>query len=324
MPAFQLGPYQFTFSGASNFSGNPPTEVRGPDRSAYVTEHQVPALEGGVVEYVGSQQPTYQVKGFVAPSQDGPFNGTAAYILSGKGYLAVSADDARAFLQGLRGSGAQLLLIESTASMQSGYQQFYENGFFFITKQTFGMEAGRSYPYYPYALDLKGASPATYGNSSGVTTWPGLSLSGTGSRYLSGYYLQWGLLASQVNASVVVNTLGAYIQTVASGSLRLGIYDASTGGLLAQTAPQAVHSGWNYFPINPAFTTVSGRSYHLALMGTATSASGYTIASFDTLSPALMSIASGLAFSDGFPSTEPIFFGSTSGYSYDFVMVASR
>jgi len=321
MPQFRYGPIDITFSGTGNFSGNPPTQVKGPDRDMYQIEHQIPAREGGIMEYLGSKQPTYQIKGFVSPSQDGPFNGTSMMLLSGTGYVPQNADDSKQDLFLLRGSGANILLIESTASMQSGYQQFYENGFFLIEKSTFGFEAGHTYPYYPYSIDFHGASPSYLnGFSGGTTVWPGMSLAGGG--YVSGFMLTFfNVGAMTLNATV--NTIGVYVLSVSSGSMAVGVYNGITDSLAAQSAPQLVHSGWNWFPLRPSYTTASGRNDVFGILGTATNSSGLTIGGTDQGSTNVGEVVfSGHPIQSGFPSSLVTIAGYTSGFYFD-VMAAT-
>ena len=315
MPQYQFGPYQFTFSGAN--SGYGPTKIDGPDRTAYVIEHQIPAKEGGVVEYLGSQQSLYQWKGFIAPPQDGPYDGTAAFYLSGSYWVGLNTDDAKDTLVSLRGSGAQVLKIESTYSNESGYQRWYSNGFFVLEKATMAFEAGHTYPYYPYGIAFHGASPGTYGNSSGTTTFGNVA-----GHYLSGYIWAWHLV-SGLPLGEPINTLGVYIQSVASGNITLGVYDVNVA-LQAQSASQAVHSGWNYFPIQPGFTSKSGATYWLAIMGDATGHSGYSIATNNTSGGTTFSVQSGIVYASGFPQTfAPGTFAAISGFNLNLVMVTA-
>ena len=356
MPLFSYGPYQFTFSGAT--SGYAPTKVQGPGRSMYVIEHQIPAREGGIVEYLGSEQSKYTWKGFLSPSQDGPYNGTAGYLLSGAGYIPQNADDAMNDLFKLRGSGANLLLIESTYSNESGYQRFYENGFFLIEKETFAFEAGHTYPYYPYTIDFKGASQATYGNSSGTSPFlgqgavnPGIgsgafdplsfdpgptyafddgNASGviySGGGYL-GYVFAWQMQGGTgTPVGQTINTLGLNVLAVASGSIQVAVYSGSisvgTGAVLvAQSAPQAAHSGWNYFPLRPSFKSTSGGVFTLAFMGTSANQSGFVVAMYDA-NDGLYSYQSGATFGT-FPSIMGSGTGSyVSGFHPDIVMVTA-
>lgn len=321
---FQFGPFAFTFSGT--FSGNPPIDIKGPDRASYVVEHQIPAREGGIVEYVGSQQPTYQIRGFLSPSQDGPFNGTSTLVLSGTSYITLNADDSLSTLRGLRGSGAQVLTIESTNA-----GQLYENGLFFISKATFGFEAGRSYPYYPYTLDLKGSSAATYGNSSGSSNFVGYPpghLLGA----VSGYIFMWQMAGgSGATRGEVINTLAINILSASSGNVKVAVYSGSFfsgAALVAQSAPQAVRSGLNYFPIRPSFTSKSGYAYILAFAGDAISNSGYTLGFTDNtgVNPD-SSVQSGIGFSSAFPATLVPLSGAAAGVSgqqLDIFMVAGQ
>ena len=275
----------------------------------YVVEHQIPAREGGIVEYLGSQQSTYNLRGFIVQQETG--GSTAALVLSGNAYVAVNADDAKDFLKLLRGSGSQLLLIESTYSMGSGYQTLYENGFFQIEKVTFALEAGRGYPYYPYALDLHGTTPKTYGNSSGAGTVLNIGVG----NYYSGYIGAWQLAGPTSGSpqGEVINTIGIYVSTVSSGNLKVAVYSGQTvtsgiitgATLTAQSAPQAVHSGWNYFPIRPSFQTASGASYLLAMAGDATNQSGFVVAKFDggaINGTGAQAYLSGQSFASAFPA----------------------
>lgn len=322
MPQFRYGPFDFVYSGA--YSGYGPTEVRGAGRQMYVVEHAIPAKEGGVIEYLGSQQSTYQLKGFIVQQEGGS---TANLVLSGTAYVAINADDAKDFLKALRGSGIQLLLIESTYSNMSGYQNLYENGFFQIEKLTLALEAGRSYPYYPYAIDLRGATPATYGNSSGTAGFSGLA-----GKYYSGYIYAWqmgGTTSGAVTNGEIINTVGIYVNSVASGNLKVAVYSGSSlasgsNSLAFQTQPQAVHSGWNYFPIRPSFQSKSAVNYIYAFAGDAANSSGFVVAMFDTAGlPFDSGVESGIGFSSAFPTTFAQLSGnSNSGQNIDIVVVA--
>ena len=315
---FDYGPYAFVASGT--VSGYAPTAIGGPNRQSYVIEHQVPAREGGVMEYLGSEQPRYSLKGFVSPSQNGPFNGTAAAVLSGSAYVSVNADDAKNFLVNLRGSGAQLLRIESTSSNMSGYMDLYENGFFYIEKMTFGFEAGRTYPYYPYGIDLRGASISTYGSSSGINTFAGDAVG-----YFSGILRAFKAVyfTNGMTKTAPLMALGLYAKSVASGNAMTAVYDdASPPNLLAASASQAVHSGWNYFPLRPSVSggvLISGTSYWFAFLSDSTSASGWATLYNIHLAEPISNAQSGVAYGS-FPATMTLQ-GTLSGSAYQGVFV---
>src|ERR1700720_4778049 len=97
VPMVSWGPVTFT-------SGWAPKKIDGPKRTNYVQEHEVPGREGGIIEYVGSKQPTYKLQGFLTPNPD-QYGGVAVAILSGQGYYGTGADGAMQYLLGLRGSG---------------------------------------------------------------------------------------------------------------------------------------------------------------------------------------------------------------------------
>ena len=314
MPLVSLGP--FTFS-----SGWNPTKIDGPKRDSYLVEHAIPGREGGIPEYLGSPQPTWQLKGFLAPNPDAP-TGVAGAQLSGSGYVGLSPDSAMNYLKNLRGSGVSLLKIESTYSMMSGVQVFYENDFYYVSKMTFGLEAGRGFPYYPYGIDLKRASYRTFGNNSGTTVWPGTLVSGNVAGYLSGYMIAYNLPAGSgaPTTTALLVGIGVYALAAASGNIQLGIYQ--TASLQAQSAVQPITSGWNYFPVNPSFTVSSGTVYTLALIGTSTGASGWVLACAAETGFSQY-IASGRSFTSGFPATQPTTFPNASGYALDIVMVTA-
>lgn len=321
MPLFSYGPYQFTFSGAT--SGYAPTKVQGPGRSMYVIEHQIPAREGGIVEYLGSEQSKYTWKGFFSPPQDGPYNGTAGYLLSGTQYIPQNADQAMNAVFQLRGSGANLLYIESTYSNESGYMRSYENGFFVLEKATFAFEAGHTYPYYPYTIDFRGISPTMYGNSSGSASFAPTD------KYYSGYVFVWsvsrnGPTSGATTNGEVINTLGIFVNAVASGNAKVAIYsgaDFPSAVLTAQSAAQPVHSGWNYFPLRPSFQSTSGATVIYAFAGDATNSSGFIVAQTDYGTITTSVAISGTGF--GFPSSLPGTIGSTSGNNIDIVTVTA-
>lgn len=314
MPQFRFGYYDFTFSGT--FSGNPPSEIRGPDRQSYVIEHEIPSAEGGIVEYLGSRQKQYSIKGFVSPSQDGPFNGTAALVLSGTSYIALNAEDAKDALNALRGSGANLLLIESTLSKQSGFQQFYENSFFMVDKVAVDYEAGHSYPLYPFTMGLRGASPTIHGYTTNTATYAGLGFSG---------YIVCTFLNSGYAKGEVANTLGFFANSAASGNARMAYYYANDT-LGAQSAPQSVHSGWNYFPLRPSLSgATSGEVARVALLSDAFSSSGWSLGESDTAQGiiAFNSVISGQPYANGFPASISGLHISKSGFALDFVVVTA-
>jgi hypothetical protein len=299
-------------------SGFNPSKVDGPKRSTYVIEHQIPAREGGVVEYLGSKQPTYQLKGFLAPLGDA-FNGPATAVLSGTSYLALTPDASMSWLQNIRASGVpQLLRVESTWSQFSGYAVLYENDFFWVTSVTFAMEAGRGYPYYPYTVDLMRASVATYGNTSGLTS----QLGSSNGDYFSGFTYASILVSGQPQGKPLAG-IGLYAPTVASGDARVAVFD-NGGSLKVQSAAQPVVSGWNYFPLNPTFSMTSGATYYLAFMGDATSTSGWTVAEYDVSSFSGRCVkVSGTPFLSGFGSSLSIATsGYTSGYQFGMDLVA--
>ena len=308
MPIMSWGP--FTFS-----SGWTPQDIQGPERQSLVAEHQVPGKEGGVVEYLGSKQPTYQLRGFLAPRE--LVSDNAGAILSGTSYIGLNTDDARDTILNLRGSGAQLLRIESTLIL-SGLRIMYENGFFYATNITFGYEAGHSYPYYPYTIDLKGASTKTYGNSSGTNT-----LTSNSGVFFSGY-IRDILQTSGLALGELVQGMGLYVDSVASGNAKVAMYTAA-GALKTQSASQAVHSGWNYFPLRPSFTTTSGTTYVLAFKGDAANSSGFNIRYGDFVnSSGASSFKSGITYSDDFPDPYALgAFSSVSGLSWNLVFVVT-
>lgn len=310
-----FGPYVFS-------SGYNPTHIGGPNRDTYLVEHAIPASEGGIVEYVGSPQPTYQIRGFISPPDGGAYNGVASAVLSGAGYVGINADDSLAFLTGLRGSGANLLRIESTSTNYSGYPVLYENDFFYIHKLTFAVEAGKTYPYYPYSMECRRASTRTFGQSSGTTQFQ------LGSRaYFSGYAAAFTWRSGFFQGGLLIG-LGFYAVTVASGSARMAVYNVSgpqgtSQGLVAQSASQAVTSGWNYFPIRPILLAMtSGNFYSIGLMSNITGDSGFTTRMIDAgATSGTSSYQSGITYSNGFP--DPLAAGNSlvSGIQLNAVMV---
>jgi hypothetical protein len=314
MPQFRYGGYDFTFSGA--YSGYGPKEIRGPDRTSFVVEHQIPAREGGVIEYLGSQQSTYQWKGFIVQSENS--SGIAALVLSGNSYIAVNADDAKDFIKAMRGSGVQLMLIESTYSNGSGYQNFYEQGFFQIEKVTLALEAGRSYPYYPYGIDFRGVTPTVHGNTSASVSLT-TPISGN---YFSGY-ITVIFMNSGYALSETLNTLGFFAQTIASGNAKMAFY-ASNDLLLAQTAPTAIHSGWNYLPIRPSTSGLSGDVARIAIKSDSSSISGWTLATVDTTNTiiAFNGEVSGQAYTAAWPASLSGQYIGKSGFAHVLVAVA--
>ena len=274
MPIIQFGPLVLS-SGSTLQSGQgwPPQTIDGPSKQGYVVEHQVPGAEGGIVEYMGSAQRTITLRGFLAPREiitDG-----AATFLSGSSYYVVAVDTAKELLAGLRGSGAHALKIESTYSNYSGYAIFYENDVFYITDLTFGYEPGHAYPFYPYTINLKRTANKSYGNSSGVATY---APTGT---YFSGYTRIWRLRSGAWPVGETINTIALYAQSVASGNAKVAVYRdfGGAGSLapLAQSASQPITSGWNYFPLNPSFVTISGNQHEIAIKSDADSSLGWQL-----------------------------------------------
>jgi hypothetical protein len=305
-PEVSLGPLTFT-------SGYAPKAIDGPKRDMHLLEHEIPGREGGIVEYLGSNQPTYRLQGFFAPLND-VFNGPSASVLSGAAYVPVTPDAAAAYLMGLRGSGVLLLQVESTWSQYSGYSVWYDQDFYYIKSVNVAMEAGKGYPYYPYTIDLLRASTLTYGNSSGTNVW-----TGTSGGYLSGFVFAWYQSSGWAKGETI-NTMGVYVAAVSSGSLRVAIYDHVGPTLQAQSAVAPAASGWNYFPLQPSFTTTSGTGYYLAVMGDQPSALTLEllVASGAASIPVFIS---GTPFLSGFPSSLT---GSVTnpGVCLDIVMVA--
>lgn len=272
MPIFRLGP--FSFSGLGGQSGSyDPQAIEGPAVDSYVAEHQVPGREGGIVEYLGSRQPSYTIRGFITPRDKSTDN--AGVIFSGPGTaIALNAEATKDTLLKLKGSGALLVQIESTYTNVSGYRILYENDFFFIQQLTFGYEAGKGYPYYPYTMVLHRASPKTYGNSSGIATY---APTGT---YFSGFIRLMQLRSGAWAVGETINSLGFYAQSVASGNAKMAVYpDIGVGTVapVAQSLSQPVNSGWNYFPIRPSFITTSGHQYHIAIKSDTTNSLGWQL-----------------------------------------------
>lgn len=294
MPLVAWGP-------ASLSSGYNPTKIDGPDRQGYVIEHQIPSREGGIVEYLGSKQPAYKLKGFLAPTPE-TAAGTAIAVLSGYGYASLGPDDAVHYLQGLRGSGAQLLRLESVWSNYSGYPVMYENDFFYAQSMTFGLQAGYGYPYYPYSLDLIRASYSTYGNSSGTSTLANDPTGPASGAYLSGFIRAYTYF--QANGFPKTSTLigmgfyalavhGAYNATLAIAGITSG------GPILAYTPSQPVVSGFNYFPLTwvSGNTLNSGVSYNFCIQSDASTNGAFALGYTDAGATELSSLQSGQVYS---------------------------
>jgi len=260
-----LGVFAFT-------SGFAPTGLN-PTRDIHTVEHGVPGADGGVTENIGSKQPVYQIRGFLAPHGDA-MNDHAGGLLSGQGYSSQSADQSKQLLDNL-GSGdiAQLFKVESNSSPVSGVPVYFEENFFLIKNFSVSMVGGVEYPYYPYSFSLMQHKPKTVGNSSGLTR---MVFSG---QYFSGYIHSWEIKGtSGVNTNRRVAGLGLYATSAASGNVKLAIYDnVADANFLAQSLPMAIHSGWNYAPVNPTVSIVSGQDYQLAFKGDIISTSGYTV-----------------------------------------------
>ena len=291
MPLVQLGPFVFS-------SGWNPREIGGPTHRSYVVEHPTPNAEGGPVEYLGSQQPTYQLAGFLT-NLGGQLSGAGAVISGWDGFVAHDADTAKDFLLGLR-SGAQLLMIESTASPTGGIARWYENDFFFIRSMQFGYEAGRAYPYYPYSIELhrSNTSGRSYTESGSTAT----DMGAIAGNYISGYIYASYLSGIRPGGETLVG-LGIFLRSAASGSIKLAIYNGNDDSRTVETRSQNVHSGWNYFSLLPTFTTVSGRHYWLAMKGNVNSTSGFTIGRGTVGTNAGFSRQSGTPYTDTFPAT---------------------
>ncbi len=312
MPRVEWGPYIF----ASGTFGYAPQGITGPKKDIFVVEHSVPGRETGVVDYMGSRDPGYAFKGFLSPPMDGPGNAAAGRVLSGTSYIGITSDDAKDFLFRVRGSGPNLLRIESPHAVVSGFAILYENDFFYNSKTSIAYEPGRTYPYYPYAIDFVHATMAFFGQNSGVTTFSGDSVG-----YFSGFarysLLESGAWGTPLGRPLIA--LSLYVKTVASGNARMALYEIGQT-LAAQSASQAVHSGWNYFPLRPSFTPSSGSSYYIAFAGDAVNASGFTVLYVDYLSGGQSSfIQSGLIYSSGFPSSVTLAWKS--GYFYNVQLV---
>jgi hypothetical protein len=113
---------------------DPPPQAITTKKDAYVVEHQVPGMEGGVVEYVGSRQQRFQLHGLLVES---------------------GADLNMLAMMGMKGT-SQLF---SVASTQSG--QYFASGPVFVEDVKFDYGAGHGYPYYGFVIDLvAGASGA--------------------------------------------------------------------------------------------------------------------------------------------------------------------
>jgi hypothetical protein len=303
------GPYIFT-------SGYNPQRLEGPQKRTYAIEHKIPGSEGGIVEYLGSEQGMYQIRGFISPSQDGPSTGNAAAVLSGTSYVGVGADQAAQTLFALRGSGAQLLRIESTTTQYSGYMNLYENDFYYVEQINLSYEPGHGYPYYPFNLRLRRAGAATHGNSSGTSTYtPGAYFSG----YLTCYFLNSGYALGEA-----INSMGFYALTVASGNVKMAFYN-SLDVLVAQTAAQPVHSGLNWFPLRPSFVSTSGDVDRVVLKSDATSSSGWSLGDTDTAQSVIAynSVVSGQGYGSAFPASISGLHILKSGFALDFVVVAA-
>ena len=323
IPQAQLGPFYFGPNAFTSGYGHLPTKIDGAERDSYVIEHEIPGREGGIVEYLGSKQPTYKIQGFLTNNNDLLY-GPAGYYCSGATVGSLIADDAKAFLQGLRGSGLVLLKLESTYSNYSGYANLYENDFFYIKNETFAMEAGRGYPYYPFTFDLIRGSYKTYGNSSGTTLW------NTGDNpYFSGYIIAWQQISGFAQGETI-NNLGIQVNSVASGHMSLALYRSSDYHLLAQSTVQNVHSGWNYFQLNPSYQTSSGTAYVYAVVSDIATQSGITVLQYDKFGTGITSYqsgyfmyVSGIGAYAGFPAIfAPGTFNEVSGSILNMVMVA--
>lgn len=316
MPIFRLGP--FSFSGLGGQSGSyDPQVIEGPAVDSYVAEHQIPGREGGIVEYLGSRQPSYTIRGFITPRDKSTDN--AGVIFSGVGTaIALNAEQTKDTLLKLKGSGALLVQIESTYTNISGYRILYENDFFFIQQLTFGYEAGKGYPYYPYTMVLHRASPRIYGNQSGVTAY-------TPTPYFSGYVRIFRLRSGSWPIGETINSLGFYAQSVASGNAKMAVYPDFGGGdpltVQGESLSQPINSGWNYFPIRPSFVATSGIRYDIAIKSDATNTSGWVMQT-TVFTESGESFVSGVTYGANFPSPYVIdSFTWVSGNVFKMVMV---
>lgn len=310
----RLGPFRFDVRN--------PQSLQGPEIDTYVVEHQVPGREGGVVEYVGSRRKIYTLRGFLSPSEI--LTDRAASILSGVALININVDQAKDALLGLKGSGTLLLKFESTYSSFSGYAVLYENDFFFIRNLTFGFEAGKSYPYYPYSIQLLGASPRQFGNSGIGSDWSPTNL------YFSGYIIGFSQRSGQYTSGETINSVGFYISAINSGNAKVAIYNqvGGAGTLQAESASQAVHSGWNWFPLRPSFTTLNDVLYTICMKADVAGVGGFTIRGIDSSVYSNVSgnqsYQSGISYGPAFPSSFiPGTFANVSGFALSLNMVAS-
>ncbi len=318
-PLVSWGPATFIGSGVGGYA---PTKIAGPVRANHIVEHEVPAREGGVIEYLGSKQPTYQLKGFLAPTPETIQSGVSLSVLSGQLYYGLGPDDSLHYLQGLRGSGAQLLRLESVWSNTGNGPILYENDFFYATNMTFGMEAGRGYPYYPYGIDLMRASYATWGNTSGTTTLGNDAGGATSGAYLSGYYRAYTYEITRAVSAAM--GLGFYALAVhGTYHAQMAIAGITSGGpYLATTASQVVNSGFNYFPLNPSVTLTSGTTYNIVIGSDAPNNGAWALAYTDAGATGLSSLQSGIAYSLGFGAGFlPGSYSDISGYALDIFVV---
>ena len=314
----RLGPFRF-----STYN---PQVIAGPNREAYIVTHQVPGKEGGIVEYLGLAPKDYTIRGFLTPRQI--LTDASASILSGVAVVNLTSDDAKDALIGLQGSGALLLKFESTYSNYSGYPVLFENDFFFIRNLNFGLEAGKIYPYYPYTLGLQRATPRLFGFSGITADWNPTGM------YFSGYIIGVtnNLIDNLKTSGNTVNSLGFYASAINSGNAKMALYRqvGATGSLLVETASQAVHSGWNWFPVNPSHQTSAGVSnYTLCIKSDAAGVGAWTVrgrdSSVDANNANTQSYQSGVSYGPAFPSTfQPGTFASASGFGMSLQMVASQ
>lgn len=309
MPAqFQLGPLFLTTLGWN------PQIINGRNIEAYVVEHAVPGKIGGIVEFMGARQPTFEIRGFITPREI--ITDNAAQIVSGRLYVGIQADEAIRHLRAIGGSGAILLRIESNYTSFSGYQSWYENDIYQVRSISVGYEPAKAYPYYPYTINLVRIDPATYGNSSGGSDW-----TAGGSGYIRSWQLRSGGSASPRGETI--NTLGVYFSSATSGNAKLAIYNASNS-LQAQSPSQAIYSGWNYFPIRPGIETSSGVEYKLAIKTDLPTGAGGSLMRYwpgDSTTSGREQFESGVAYADAFPATySPS--TSVSGQAFNIIMVS--
>lgn len=178
MPLSGASPIQ---SGAivrlGSFFFDPPPTVVEADKTAYVVEHETPGSEGGVVEYLGSRQSAFTLRGDLISGGDFDINQ----------------------LLGMKGT-SQNFSVSSTIP-----GQVFASGPVVVEDVKFVYQGGVGYPWYGFAIKLRNTGAAA-GGITGLILQTNIQIGiGLGGQLVGVGYRNLGSTPPTFNVGQIIN-----------------------------------------------------------------------------------------------------------------------